>query len=242
MKLSQTYKIIRPSVFAFAQELDSRFFCFGSGVCVDPSGIIVTARHVVNDTPSEELPDVYFTKEPINYCLLNSKKEKAGGFSMISAEPIAILMHKYIDVAVVKIPPLDGGWSYAKFPPVWNVIEGEEVATSGFPLRDYENLSVLPNLFTGIVSQIQEEYSRENNEWKINNLVLDISLHKGNSGGPIFRSSTGELLGIVSSQLLRNSDESPDSTIKVWTNIISCVPWTQIKPLVDEMKDKFKNS
>jgi S1-C subfamily serine protease len=100
-------------------------------------------------------------------------------------------------------------------------------------------------LFSGIVSHVDERYI-EGTGWNKTNLVLDISVHPGNSGGPVFKSDTGEVIGIISNQRLRetavqNSDSS-QGIAGIWTNITNCVPWNQIKPLVEEMKEKYSRS
>lgn len=160
----------------------------------------------------------------------------------VAARPIAMVLSQDYDIAVLKIPETENGWPHMSFPRVWNTLEGEEVATSGFPLRDFYNSSTLPNLFSGIVSHIDERYIKGIG-WDKFNLVLDISVHPGNSGGPVFKANSGEVIGIIANQRLRelslqNSDES-QSVAGVWTNITNCVPWTQIKPLVDDMKKKY---
>jgi S1-C subfamily serine protease len=207
---------------------------FGSGACVDPSGIVITARHVVEDYINK-LPDfeIVFTKK-------GSKKYEA-----IAAKPISMVVSQDYDVAVLKLPEIEGGWPYLSFPKAWNTLEGDEVATIGFPLRSLNYPSTLPNLFSGIVSKIDEIYTDETG-WNQTNLVLDISVHPGNSGGPVFKSHNGEVIGIISNQRLRDLaiqkiDEAQEVPFVagVWTNITNCVPWTQIKPLVDEMKKKY---
>lgn len=238
MNLTNTYKKVKPACVAFTKMVGSldnhRLISFGSGACVDPSGIIITAKHVVEE---------YINQEPDFEIVFTKKGEKY--LEAATAKPIAMVMSQDYDIAVLKIPEIENGWPHISFPKAWNTLEGEEVATSGFPLRDYHHSTTLPNLFSGIVSHIDERYI-EGTGWVKTNLVLDISVHPGNSGGPVFKSHNGEVIGIISNQRLRELaiqkiDETQEASFAagVWTNITNCVPWTQIKPLVDEMKKKY---
>ena len=47
MSLADIYEKIRPAVVAIAIWDEPHYRIFGSGFCVDPEGIIVTARHVI---------------------------------------------------------------------------------------------------------------------------------------------------------------------------------------------------
>ena len=83
------------------------------------------------------------------------------------------------------------------------VEEGHPIAALGYPLRSTGNLFASPDLFSGIVSRIESVYFKDIG-WRTKSLQLDLSIHPGNSGGPVFCSETGRLLGIVSAQRLRD--------------------------------------
>lgn len=236
MNLTNTYKRVRPTIVSFAKMIGSddnhKLISFGSGACVDPSGIIITAKHVVEE---------YVNKQP-DFEIVFTKKGR-NQLEAIRVTPIAMVMAQEYDVAVLKIPEVEQGWPYISFPKAWNTLEGEEIATSGFPLRDIHDSSAIPNLFSGIVSQVEEKY-QDGKGWDQINLTLDISVHPGNSGGPVFKANSGEVIGIISNQRLRNlpiiSPSGDEQKIGgIWTNITGSVPWTQIKPLVDEMREKY---
>lgn len=145
------------------------------------------------------------------------------------------------DVALLQIRPMKGGWPSFKLATNWTLDEGDEVATAGFPLRTWENSNVTPHLFSGVVSQISGKFVKD--QFFASDLVVDISVHPGNSGGPVFNVDTGQLVGIISSQTLRALDLVPALTLseslnsessttqveeRVWTNITHCVPWPSI--------------
>ncbi len=168
-------------------------------------------------------------------------------YEAFNSNPHAIMFDAENDVAIMKIPEIQGGWPCIDIPTSWKTQEGDDVATSGFLLRGWYDKSIVPNLFSGIVSQVRSQYL-EGKGWKINQLILDMSIHPGNSGGPVFDAKTGVLLGIVSAQRLRplNLYETinkvlagdNDHSIQTWTNIVECIPWTSFISDIGEMKKR----
>jgi len=253
MDLSEIYKKVRPACVAIALEKKDgekmNFISFGSGVCVDKAGIIITAKHVVTGYYEQIKGEKTSTdKAPSDPdFLVIFTRRGAKNYEAFYSHPHTIMFDAESDVAIMKIPEIQGGWPCIDIPTSWKTQEGDDVATSGFPLRGWYDKSVAPNLFSGIVSQIQSQYL-EGKGWKINQLILDMSIHPGNSGGPVFDAKTGELLGIVSAQRLRllNLSETINKvlaganelSIQTWTNIVECVPWTSFVSGIVELKKK----
>lgn len=250
MDLSETYKRVRPACVAIAlgKELGDKidFISFGSGACVDRSGIVVTAKHVVTGyyehIKGEKITTEKALSDPDFFVIFSWMEAKA--YKVIYVNPQKIMFSAESDVAIMKIPEIQGGLPCIAIPDSWQTLEGDEVATSGYPLRGWHNKSIIPNLFSGIVSQIQCQYI-EDKGWKVDQLILDMSIHPGNSGGPVFDKQTGSLIGIVSSQSLRplNLSESinvvlagaSEFSARTWTNIVQCVPWTSFANGIDEL-------
>lgn len=238
--LADTYKRIRGSVVGIAIERETekgvRFLFIGSGACIDPSGIIVTAKHVVeyyykNIKQEEFRPGKILS--PPDFRVIFSRRGEAS-YEVFTATPLAIMAEAEADIAILIVPPKNIAWPYISLPTKWNIFEGDRIATAGFPLRSINRAIAFPHLFSGIVSLIDAEYIKDEG-WLPRKIHLDISVHPGNSGGPVFDISTGELIGIISSQWLRQFDvqeisqilknESGSEGISVWTNIAECVPW-----------------
>jgi S1-C subfamily serine protease len=255
MSLSETYRKVRPACVAIALEKKDgdnvNFISFGSGACIDKSGIIITAKHVVTGYYEEIKGEKTSTdKAPSDPdFLVIFSRMGAKRYEAFFSHPQTIMFDAENDVALMKIPEIQRGWPCMTIPTSWKTQEGDDVATSGFPLRGWYDRSIVPNLFSGIVSQIQGQYL-EGKGWKINQLILDISIHPGNSGGPVFDKDTGELIGIVSAQRLRSLNLSQsinnalagniDYSINTWTNIVECVPWTSFASGIDELKKRIK--
>jgi len=71
---------------------------------------------------------------------------------------------------------------------------GEEVGTLGFP--DVADIQAHPSALRGIVSSIVDY------QW-LKLIQTDIMVHPGCSGGPLFLTSTGEVVGVVASRDVR---------------------------------------
>jgi serine protease Do len=254
MELSETYKIVRPACVAIAlkKEVEGgklEFITFGSGVCVDKSGIIVTAKHVVTgyyeQIKGEKTSTTSATSEPDFFILF--VRMGAERYEVFYSKPMAIMFDAENDVAIMKVQEIDGGWPCIDIPTSWKTQEGDAIATAGFPLRGWHDKSIFPNLFSGIVSQVTAQYL-DDKGWKIQLLILDVSVHPGNSGGPVFNARTGELLGIVSSQRLRTLNVNKqlagtnDFSIQTWTNIVECVPWTSFAFGIEKIKKQLKKT
>lgn len=257
MSLAETYAKVRPACVGIALQLENdtgmSFISFGSGACVDSSGIIVTAKHVVTSYYRDvkgEPPSRTAPSDP-DFRIIFSRMA-AMRYELAYAKPLAILLNEEYDVALIKIPMPNGGWPAFELPDVWEVREGDQVATAGYPLRSWADTNAFPELFSGIVSGVHCSYDAAKKGWIPQRLVLDMSIHPGNSGGPVFDVLTGQLVAIVESQKLRRAalleainvmnknarqdvpdDEAP---VEVWTNISYCVPWTAIKPGIEEIK------
>ncbi len=245
MPLADIYKKIKPAVAAIAiveeHKDGTHFRIFGTGFCVDPNGIVVTARHVITEYYKEwlkaPLPKIgaegeIDIKEP-DFHVIFFRKER-GSYGAVHAPPTTYVLPcegaaPEDDVAVLRMPKCPGywgtGWPSLELGNMSGVREGDEIATSGYPLKWEPISSSLPDLSKGIVSRI-EEMPVGKDEWKVTKLVLDIRINPGNSGGPVF-DRNGRVLGLISSERVRDPDNMPDSLkglFNIPTGIVYCIP------------------
>jgi len=265
MNLADSYKLVRPACVAIALKKtignQEQFLAFGSGVCVDSDGIVATAKHVVSSyyekIKGEKISD---SMSPPDFIVAFSRRAKER-YEMIYIKPIAIMTHDEHDSALLILPKAPfGGWPTIKLPEKWSINEGDEVAAAGFPLRSWQYSNMGPHLFSGVISQVGY-YHEEGKGWGVNDITVDISIHPGVSGGPLFDVHTGHLLGLVKSQRIRElttvdvldclgnqedvsqEKESERQEFRVWTNMTHCVPWHIISAGIPEAKAqiaKFK--
>jgi S1-C subfamily serine protease len=229
-----------------------KFLCFGSGACVDESGLVVTAKHVIayyySEFKNEEL-GVSGKSVPEFEVIFTFRSED--GWRMAYARPDMIWLKDNCDIAILRIPARKQGWPSFSFPTKERAFieEGESVATYGYPLRRLDNLSAFPNLLAGIVSHVEMHPDSNPSQWRLDEIIVDLSAHTGNSGGPVFRSDSGELIGVISSHQVSPTrvEEQPtdvsedhairDSTklVNVWTNLTKCVPFTCFASTVEDL-------
>jgi S1-C subfamily serine protease len=242
MKLRELFIKYRSACVGIAIQIPTstgvRFVCFGSGVNVHPSGAVVTAKHVVTSYFENIKKEVVDFSRPVDidfHVLFSFQADTE--WRMWVAKPIGIALLEKVDVAVLKLSPKPDGWATFDLPKDWDVCEGDSIATVGYPLRSYVNTNAFPNLFTGTISQIAANYDKDRKGWLCEKITMDMCIHPGNSGGPVFNAETGTLIGIVEAQELRpsqiaeqiacvtnNSKISDKMAAQVWTNISYCVP------------------
>jgi S1-C subfamily serine protease len=254
MPLAETYERVRPACVAIAlveeEGNEVRFLTFGSGACVDRTGIVVTAKHVVEGY-YQQVAGVELVPGEIPGPRFQVVFGRTGAerHEILHASVNGVLCDAERDIALLRIPPLPRGWPSIELPgPGSRIREGQPIATAGFPLRSWSYQNMLPHLFSGVVSQVHISF--QDGKARLDQLDVDVCIHPGHSGGPVFDAETGELLGIVSSQRLRDLDvvellkvqasgesDDPLGTAHVWTNITQCVPSTTIRGGVAVLKE-----
>jgi S1-C subfamily serine protease len=140
----------------------------GSGVIIDPSGLVVTNSHVV------------FGRQVITVTLDDGTTLPA---RFVGADPI-------FDIALLRIPKPDRGTlPLARLGDSDRLLVGEEVYTIGNPFGLEQTLT------RGIVSAINRLLPGA--AWSLTEPLIqtDAALNPGNSGGPLVN-STGSVAGI----------------------------------------------
>ena len=246
MGLPDVYERIKPAVVAIAlveeRGTKTNFRIFGSGFCVDSSGIIVTARHVVTryyeDILKAPLPRSHReARVPIQkpgFQVVFFRKE-SDRYGSIFASPMNYILPlegdaPEDDVAALRMPSCPDIWGtgypYLELGDLSRVREGDEIATSGYPLRWDLSGSRLPDLSKGIISRVDEKLGSEK-KWEITKLVLDIRINPGNSGGPVFETQSGSVLGLISQERVRDPAMMPNrlkGLFKIPAGIAYCIP------------------
>lgn len=282
MGLQDSYEKVKPAVVAIAivEEDGSKvkFRIFGSGFCVDPNGLVVTARHVVTGY-YEWLRAPLPKSHPVAMTHITQPSFRAVFFQRGSEGYIArwTPVMKFLlpfegdepeyDVAILRIlkdPKL--AYPYLQLDDLLTVREGREVAISGYPLRTDLVDSRLPDVSKGIISRVDQKIG-EDKRWETTRLVLDITANPGNSGGPVFETNSGRVLGLVSEEKLQEPLEFSDtlresiaelpaqfekvfkniigelaSLVQVPTGIIYCIPSSLISRALSAFKAAEKDT
>lgn len=233
MTLSKTWKKVKPSVVGFAMKhaIDnnsSQLIAFGTGVSIHSDGLIVTAKHVIvneflRNGIQVDLDNGPFDQIPENFYVITLKYgPQSQIIGAIQSKPIGINIILERDLAYVRLAP-GINYSAMKITATTDILnEGQFVAAAGFPLMTDEYSTLHPLLFYGIISRITSD--RE--------IVCDINLHRGNSGGPVFNVETGKLIGVAykyRTAVVKAVIDDKKIKVRTPTNITYIIPFREIQ-------------
>lgn len=146
----------------------------GTGFFISCKGIIMTASHVIHNATK-----IAVVLNPNTQPIIHPGK-------VIYDNPMqdtAFIQIDYFNVTSVTI---------GKFV---NLGNGKRVGFIGFPLGG--SLQSVPVSSQGTISSIID-LARQNNQDSIPTFTIDAFVNPGNSGGPVFLSDTGEVIGMIS--------------------------------------------
>ena len=190
-------------------------------------GIIVSAAHVLR--PTDDPPPTHF-----RFFVVDSDPVTSdwGAHSMLlRIDPSNVVVHEQHDLAAVQYPNTQFPDSQALELAIQSAPEvGDQVATFGWPattpdLLDRE-IIVAPTACAGIVSDIfpHPEMPLYTHAF----YLVQLPLHPGNSGGPIFDLRTGGVVGVVSQRLAQQVvgvvDDRLADSIMIRHGLTSAVP------------------
>ncbi len=191
---------------------DGTLLPIGSGINVDPSGLVLTCRHVIAaaqldegqlmadppDFPKSEVGWQSQTIELADLVVVFSIEVGGHRVDMLSCRSDLIHGSHQSDHAVIRLRP-DEALPHVSLGDSDDVKEGDRVLTCGFPYgkRLQPSQPVGSLLQHGIISAIRPHRVAEHRE----SFVLDMTVHPGNSGGGLFDQESGSVVGIVDSVL-----------------------------------------
>ena len=186
------------------------FKIIGSGFCVHPAGIVLTANHVfqsfVKDqhhrSVLERLGDGVMVPTPTTvFGILFYGSAEGSKVYMHELTPAEVGIVNDFDIAVFKLrehPAFPNGFPKLDVADYADLHEMMPVATCGYPFGDFlwdQVGSVTSSFTTGMMSAIlpAQGIAREH----LSGFQLDLLSAPGNSGRPIFDSTTGKVFGVL---------------------------------------------
>jgi serine protease Do len=153
---------------------------FGSGVIVDPSGVIVTNHHVIESA------------DQIRVTLSDGRDVEA---ELVGTDPVA-------DIAVLRVR--NEQVSVAPVGTSRGLMIGEWAIAIGNPLGNYVG-DTQPTVTAGVISAVDRNITPSSGEEGIylGMIQTDASINPGNSGGPLVNAA-GEVIGINASIISRS--------------------------------------
>jgi len=213
-------KIKRATVaVAYLNTADSEepFTIVGSGFCIDPSGIVITCRHVVEAFMSKTIaqqvteatpsirPDGLQSVNPGNtitpYAIFYDMMRSREKIFAILSSPRNLTAKTDRDLAAIQLLPhtrFPQGYPFLEIEEFRNIAEGDEIGVCGFPLGNYlsEQLGTITSSYTkGILSSIIPGPNVRLEH--LGGFQLNVTATNGNSGGPVFSISSGKVFGVL---------------------------------------------
>lgn len=191
----------------------------GSGFCVDPAGVIVTCRHVIEAFMSKSIaiqieesnqdPDNINREKKIckpgpvmrSFAIFYDTERSSTKLIAIPTVVDMVMAKTDKDIALLRVLKHDyfkNGYPFLEIADYKNIKEGQEIAVCGFPLGTYlnEQLGTMTSSFTkGIISSIIPSPGIDISLLK--GFQLDITAAHGNSGGPAFFIDSGKVFGVL---------------------------------------------
>ena len=186
------------------------FKIIGSGFCVHPDGIVITANHVFQTFVKDQhhksvlaqVGEGVMVPIPMTvFGLLFYGGAEGSKVYMHEVTPAEVGVVNDFDIAVFKLrahPAFPSGFPILDVADYADLHEMMPVATCGDPFGDFlwnQTGSVTSSFTTGMMSSILPApgIAREH----LSGFQLDLLSAPGNSGGPIFDSATGKVFGVL---------------------------------------------
>jgi len=164
-----------PQIGEYIKTADNRILSKGTGFCVDPTGPVVTASHVIPDDASG-VQIRFAAALEVPYPATLRARDKDADICVLD-----------INIRVPQLP-------YARLGAFNECREGEEIGFIGFPLQ-----FSFPITHRGIISG-KTHLAYEQGLKAVPVLTVNAFVNRGNSGGPVFRADSGEILAVVNAK------------------------------------------
>jgi S1-C subfamily serine protease len=193
------------------------FTILGSGFCIDPSGIVITCRHVVEafmsktidkqiaEAPPSKGPNGFRPVSPGNvvtpHAVFYDTARSSEHIFAIPAQTRNLIAKIDKDLAALQLLPhtsFPKGYPFLETEEFENISEGDEIGVCGFPLGNYlfKQLGTVTSSFTrGILSSIIP--GPNVNLEHLDGFQLNVTATNGNSGGPVFSLASGKVFGVL---------------------------------------------
>lgn len=194
--------------FAIVQK-DRPVRILGSGVVVDTKGILLTARHVIEEleiavfrqrrAPNQAAATAFILGSSQLSLSEDDGKEAARiNFEYTGAPLQEVRLSNRGDLAAVRTDGSRVELTALRLDPRHEVLEGDPVATCGWPYgtQVHEGKTVLSSFLLGHVSAVVPHPDLPPQHRA--HYLMQLPVNPGNSGGPVFDPDTGEVYGIVS--------------------------------------------
>jgi serine protease Do len=201
--LVETIARLKPSIVGISSLQPTRLtpaVLVGSGFAVGDGKHVVTSYHVIRQ--KDGAPGQVFYIMSVNGAQTDRRNAR-----VVATDPTSDLALLQIDGPA--LPPLKLREEVSMAP------EGTEIAITGFPIGIV--LGFQPTTTRGIVSALPSNLTPESHAGgltadnirapRFSLYQLDVIAYPGNSGGPVYDTATGDVLGVVAAGFIKSQKE-----------------------------------
>lgn len=238
---------LRPVAVQISVPSDGSLRRVGTGAWVHPSGLVVTALHVVRQ--AHEAAEGREAESALRVAVARPpKEEERGTFVHLAADLVAVDERR--DLALLQVTPnplfsdrmgLSGGEVHVPTAVArldsGRVRDGEGIAVSGYPVAEPVlvtttgtvasswafDLSQLPASTGPVLAQLDDLY------------LVDATINPGDSGAPVYRTSDGTIVGIcLSFRVAQAEVDALGRTLTYPSGLGVVVPAKYVSDLIDQ--------
>ena len=245
------FATIKAATVAIAKvhEVERQIFeIVGSGVCVDPVGIILTCEHVISAFMAQPIPDqvkaIPKSSEPRTFRTppfiiphaIFYNVDSRGRLIGFPCRVDQILSATDQDIGVIRVLPhtaMPNGYPAVDAEDYAEVHEGLEIGTCGFPLGNFlkNQIGAVTSSFTfGRVSTISPYEGVQ--KARLQMFQLDLTATHDNSGGSVFHQASQKIIGVLQGGILHPSGQ-------LQAGLVRCEPVYRF--LTDEVIEFMKS-
>ena len=229
----EIFETARLATVAFGVRCEGTLKILGSGVIVDARGVVVTARHVVDevvkaaDKLKETVPDAAPQLVIVGQTKIEDSKIKFIAHA-VTVRRAEVGRSGTMDMALLLIRDAPIDLTALPIDSSLDLREGDVIATCGFPYGYEVHLgkSVISSFLTGTISAVAPHPMLPLDRRR--HYLLQLPVNPGNSGGAVFDPHTGAVIGIISGGL---EDEN------IPTGLCIAEP---VHPLQEDIRDLLK--
>lgn len=200
------------------ERMDSTFL--GTAFVINTKGNFMTCEHVVRGLDSVYLVNYTTVRQPDSTLRKREVRFIAQIDTTVNALDLAVLTVILESQEINKAPFL--GLRHSD-----QIQEGEDMALCAFITDDYSLPK--PFLSRGIVSTHRRNLFSPILDNTISVIQLDLSISKGNSGGPVFDPSTGHVVAMLREGIF-------ESNVSRFTGYAGALTIDQLLPTLDSLK------
>lgn len=229
MKLKEKIKIVKNSIIAIGFKPNpQQITIVGSGFAVSDDGKILSSAHLYNNLKPENIP---------NLMGMIVEKEEKDGLTYYKWLPLKLIEGRKNDKDDVVLFQLEGYentlLNKINLGDSENIEVGDKVYFIGFPyaaqlINDGFGVTLIVN--EGIISNIKRDGIDPNH--KKNWFIVDAISNPGNSGCPLIKLDTNEVIGIMAIAFRTQSKNQPQLDIREPMHIAGARPINLAKDLL----------